>query len=33
VRITISTLAPDEAIEIADVLAATEHAGRPRRVY
>ena len=33
VRITISTLAPDEAIEIADVLAATEHAGRPRRLY
>jgi DNA-binding transcriptional MocR family regulator len=33
VRVTISTLAPDEATEIADVLAATEHAGRPRRVY
>jgi DNA-binding transcriptional MocR family regulator len=33
VRITISTLAPDEAIGIADALAATEHAGRPRRLY
>jgi DNA-binding transcriptional MocR family regulator len=33
VRITISMLMPDEAAELADVLAATEHAGRPRRVY
>jgi DNA-binding transcriptional MocR family regulator len=33
VRITISMLAPDEAVEIADVLATTEHAGRPRRLY
>ncbi len=33
VRITISTVAPDEAVEIAAALAATEHAGRPRRLY
>ena len=33
VRVTISTLLPDEATGIADVLAATEHAGRRRRLY
>lgn len=33
VRITISTLTPEEAIEVADVLAATARAGRPRRLY
>jgi DNA-binding transcriptional MocR family regulator len=33
VRITISTVTPDEATAIAEVVATTEHAGRPRRVY
>ncbi|HEY2161945.1 MAG TPA: aminotransferase class I/II-fold pyridoxal phosphate-dependent enzyme [Solirubrobacteraceae bacterium] len=33
VRITTSTLRPDEAVELAEVLSATEHAGRPRSVY
>jgi DNA-binding transcriptional MocR family regulator len=33
VRITTSTLRPDEAIELAKTLAATEHAARPRSVY
>jgi DNA-binding transcriptional MocR family regulator len=33
VRITISTLGEDEAGEIAEVVAAVEHAGRPRRAY
>jgi DNA-binding transcriptional MocR family regulator len=32
-RITISMLEPGEAEEIAAVIAATEHAGRPRRAY
>jgi DNA-binding transcriptional MocR family regulator len=33
VRITISTLTPAEAAEVADALATAEHAGRPRRLY
>jgi DNA-binding transcriptional MocR family regulator len=33
VRVTISTLRPDEAAELAEVLAATEHAARPRSLY
>jgi DNA-binding transcriptional MocR family regulator len=33
IRITIATLGEDEANEIAEVIAAVEHAGRPRRVY
>jgi DNA-binding transcriptional MocR family regulator len=33
VRITISTLGAGEAEEIAGVIAAAEHAGRPRRAY
>ena len=33
VRITISTLTEDEPDAIADVVAAVEHAGRPRRAY
>jgi DNA-binding transcriptional MocR family regulator len=33
IRITSSTLTAGEADRIADVLAATEHAGRPRRLY
>jgi DNA-binding transcriptional MocR family regulator len=33
VRITIATLAEREAEELADVVAAVEHAGRPRRSY
>jgi DNA-binding transcriptional MocR family regulator len=33
VRITISTLGTEEASELAEVLAAGEHAGRPRRLY
>jgi DNA-binding transcriptional MocR family regulator len=32
-RITISTLGDGEAEEIAGVIAAAEHAGRPRRAY
>src|SRR5207248_1989408 len=32
VRVTISTLLEDEADELAEAIAATEHAGRPRRV-
>lgn len=32
-RITVSTLKEGEAEEIAGVIAATEHAGRPRRAY
>jgi DNA-binding transcriptional MocR family regulator len=33
IRITISTLADGEANELAAVIAAVEHAGRPRRAY
>ena len=33
IRITISTLGEEEAEEIAGVIAAAEHAGRPRRAY
>jgi hypothetical protein len=33
VRITITTLAAGEADAIAEVIAAVEHAGRPRRGY
>ena len=33
IRITISTLAEEEADAVADVISAVEHAGRPRRVY
>ena len=33
VRITVSTLRTEEAGELAEALAAAEHAGRPRRVY
>lgn len=33
IRITISTLTAGETERIADALAATEHAGRPRRLY
>jgi DNA-binding transcriptional MocR family regulator len=33
VRVTISTLAEGEADGLGEVLAATEHAGRPRRLY
>ena len=33
IRVTTSTLAPGEAAELARLIAAAEHAGRPRRVY
>jgi DNA-binding transcriptional MocR family regulator len=33
VRITIASLREEEAEAVADVVAATEHAGRPRRLY
>ncbi len=33
IRITISTLAEDEARAVAEVIAAVEHSGRPRRAY
>jgi hypothetical protein len=33
IRITIATLAEEEAGLVADVIAAVEHAGQPRRVY
>jgi len=33
IRITTSTLRPDEARELARVIASVEHAGRPRRLY
>jgi DNA-binding transcriptional MocR family regulator len=33
IRITVATLQEDEAREIAGVIAAVEHAGRPRRAY
>lgn len=33
IRITISTIQPTEADEIANTIAAVEHAGRPRRSY
>jgi DNA-binding transcriptional MocR family regulator len=33
IRVTISTLVPEDAAEVAQVIAATERAGRPRRLY
>jgi DNA-binding transcriptional MocR family regulator len=33
VRVTIASLPPDEAVEVAEVIAASEHAGRPRNAY
>ena len=33
IRVTISTLAEDEARAVAEVIAAVEHSGRPRRAY
>ena len=33
IRVTISTLGRGEAPAVAEVIAAVEHAGRPRRAY
>ena len=33
IRVTTSTLAPSDAAGLARLIAAAEHAGRPRRVY
>jgi hypothetical protein len=33
IRITIASLRDDEADQIASIIAAVDHAGRPRRVY